>query len=123
MRKVKNVKIDYARMQEVHEDLDTERYGRLQLGVNCVELHKAGELLAMAMENIYPDGSYSDYECCVWEEFRRVIRAENNSVVDTSEQYNKLNETIGRISEITDEMERTLVKARARIQKIKEGKS
>lgn len=73
-QKIKNVSVDYARMvDDVHEMLQHER---LQLGSNCIELHKAGELLAMACEDIVPNGTFSDYECVVWEEFRRVLRHE-----------------------------------------------
>lgn len=77
MAKIRNVTIDYNRMAEIEEHFFCEQGGeRLQLGANCIELHKAGELLAMACEDIVPDGAFSDYECCVWEEFRRVLRCE-----------------------------------------------
>lgn len=28
----------------------------------------------MAMNNVYPDGRFSDEECCIWEGFRSMFR-------------------------------------------------
>lgn len=68
-KKIKKVRIDYRRMSEAENH-------RAEYGVTAITVHKGAELLAMAMENITPDGSYSDYEVAVWEEFSRVLRAE-----------------------------------------------
>ena len=38
---------------------------------------KVKELLAMACEDIYPDGDYGDVECCLWSEMRRILYKEN----------------------------------------------
>lgn len=68
-KKIKKVRIDYRRMSEAENQ-------RAEYGVTAITIHKAAELLAMAAENVFPNGNYSDYEVAVWEEFCRVIRAE-----------------------------------------------
>lgn len=69
-KKIKNTNIDYRRMSEAENH-------RAEYGVTAITVQKAEELLAMAAENITPDGSYSDYEVSVWETFLAVLRAEN----------------------------------------------
>lgn len=71
--KIKNVNIDY-RLMEFRE---TDKEHPAKFGVTAVSLHKVEELLAMAAENIVPDGNYSDFECCVWESMRKVLYAES----------------------------------------------
>ena len=71
--KIKNVYIDYGRM-ELNEENAVE-YG-LQLGMNCFSMERVAELLAMAIEDVWPDIHYSDSECCLWGELRRVLMKE-----------------------------------------------
>ena len=39
-----------------------------------VALPEVSLLLEMALEDVYPNGKFSDSECCVWEEMREVLR-------------------------------------------------
>lgn len=71
--KIKNVEIDYDRM-ELNEENAVE-YG-LHLGMNCFSTEKIEELAAMACEDIWPDIHYSDSECCLWGVLRRVLMKE-----------------------------------------------
>ena len=71
-QRIKHAKIDYFMME--HRETDAEHPARF--GVTAVCMERAGELLAMAIEDVAPDGTYSDFECCVWSEFRRVLSAE-----------------------------------------------
>lgn len=72
-KKIKNVSIDYNRM-ELNEE-NAVKYG-LQFGMNCFSSEKVVELLAMACEDVWPDIHYSDSECCLWGELRRVLMKE-----------------------------------------------
>lgn len=68
--KIKNVHIEYMNMERAETQ-------KADYGVTAISEYKAEELLAMAIENICPDGSYSDFECSVWQTFRNVLRKEN----------------------------------------------
>ena len=66
--KIKNVHIDYARMERerdgfIHDD-DYNYY---------FSFEKIRELLAMASEDIIPNGHYSDAECDVWSAMHSVL--------------------------------------------------
>ena len=70
--KIKNYNVD-ARMR-YFEALNKE-FG-LEYGMNCFSVQSIEEILAMACENIVPNGHYSDGECTLWEAMRRVLRHE-----------------------------------------------
>lgn len=71
--KIKNFDVD-LRMRDFEEA--NTRYG-LQYRMNCFSLQSVQEILAMACEDIVPNGEYSDSECCLWSAMREVLRAEN----------------------------------------------
>ena len=68
--KIKNVQIDYGRMINKPEYVikGNEYY---------FSYEKVRELVAMACEDIYPNGHYGDVECCLWGEIRRILCKEN----------------------------------------------
>lgn len=69
-KKIKNVQIDYTKMVNSPEYV-------IKGYETFFSFEKVRELLAMACEDIYPDGHYGDVECCLWEEMRRILRKEN----------------------------------------------
>ena len=62
--KIKNVDINYYEMGEQYV-IRGDRY--------YFSYEKVKELLAMACEDIYPNGYYGDVECCLWGEMRRIL--------------------------------------------------
>ena len=42
---------------------------------------KALALADMAARDTYPDGTFSDNECVVWQKFRRIFENKENSIV------------------------------------------
>lgn len=69
-KKIKNVKIDYAKMDGSGEYV-VKDYAVF------FSSEKVRELLAMACEDVWPDGHYGDAECEVWSIMREVLRKEN----------------------------------------------
>ena len=67
---IKNVQIDWIRMAN-SEELDVKD------GEVFFSYEKVRELLAMACEEVYPNGHYGDAECCLWGMMREVLRKEN----------------------------------------------
>ena len=69
-KKIKNVKIEYSKMVGKPEYIivGSELY---------FSVEKVRELLAMACEDIYPNGHYGDNECCLWENMRQILCKEN----------------------------------------------
>lgn len=68
-KKIKNVQIDYGRMEDIPEYvMKDDQY--------FFSYEKVRELLAMACEDIYPDIHYGDVECCLWGEMRSILRNE-----------------------------------------------
>lgn len=69
-KKIKNVQIDYDKMVNQPEYIiKGNRY--------YFSYEKVRELLAMACEDIYPNGHYGDVECCLWGDMRRILCKEN----------------------------------------------
>ena len=68
--KIKNVKIDYSKMVNTPAYI----YRGNQL---FFSYEKVKELLAMACEDITPNGHYGDDECCLWSEMRQILCYEN----------------------------------------------
>ena len=69
-KKIKYTQIDSSRMMNKPEYI-------LKGNEYYFAYEKVKELLAMACEDIYPDGHYGDVECCLWEEMRRILCYEN----------------------------------------------
>lgn len=38
-------------------------------------------LADMAAHNVYPDGTFGDDECVVWQKFRRIFEDKENSII------------------------------------------
>ena len=74
--RIKNFKVDYNRMDICENRLTEDPLLKADYGVTAIGLNKAQELLAMVCEDIYSDGNYSDFECCVWSALKRVLIAE-----------------------------------------------
>ena len=70
-KKIRNVNIDYMRMANASE------HYIIQDNEYFFPYEKIRELLAMACEDIYPDGGYGDAECCLWGDMREILRKEN----------------------------------------------
>ena len=68
--KIKNVQIDYVKMANTPEYVI--RGGEVYFGPE-----KVRELLAMACEDVWPNGNYGDAECCLWGMIREVLCKEN----------------------------------------------
>ena len=67
--KIKNVQIAYDKM--------VNTAGLIVRGNEYFfSYEKVRELLAMACEDIYPNGHYGDVECCLWGEMRSILRKE-----------------------------------------------
>lgn len=69
-KKIKNVQIDSSRMMGKPEYI-------LKGNEYYFSYEKVRELLAMACEDIWPDGHYGDIECCLWGEMRHILCYEN----------------------------------------------
>ena len=69
-KKIKNIEIDTIRMMNKPEYIfkGNEYY---------FSYEKVRELLAMACENIVPNGHYGDVECCLWSEMKIILCKEN----------------------------------------------
>ena len=69
-KKIKNVQIDYMKMADMEEHVITGKG-------YYFSYEKVRELLAMACEDIVPDGSYADVDCCLWSDMREILHKEN----------------------------------------------
>ena len=69
--KIKNVVIDYNSMDRYEDRCSKEH--KADYGVSAIGYNKAMELLAMAMEGIVPNGTYSDMEVEVWSGFKTIL--------------------------------------------------
>lgn len=60
------------------EDYRVDEKGNdLELYINCLDVVAVRELLSMAINDVAPNGDYSDYEVAVYEAMRRVLRWNN----------------------------------------------
>ena len=67
---IKNIQIDRSRL--------VNKPGCIIRGNETYfSYEKVRELLAMACEDIYPNGRYSDTECCMWGDMRSILCYEN----------------------------------------------
>ena len=68
--RIKNVDLDYDELVNTPAYIiKGDRY--------FFSYEKVKELLAMACEDVWPNGKYGDIECCLWGDVRRILCKEN----------------------------------------------